>query len=180
MIEKLKEIISQKEYNPTPDDIYQMGVDYDYLIKNEPLNWKVANLKTFYEYPFQWKNDIEEWINEWKKRVLELEGKDNILKPYRDIYWRKVVVCWYERIPFEHYKNKRLSAIRNLRESNVNNNPTIFLAKELNLNPSQIRYIYIKLLLENKITIEDFKLLCGSKNTDIDLYWVIENGKNNC
>jgi hypothetical protein len=38
MIEKLKEIIRQKEYNPTPDDIYQMGVDYDYLIRNEPLN----------------------------------------------------------------------------------------------------------------------------------------------
>lgn len=173
IVKKLVWIISNREYVLTVEDSDRLHYEYDGLCVREPLNWKVANFKTFFELPFNWAEDIESAIAEAKNRVEELKEYDNIINPSWDIMWRKVVVVWYERIPFEHYLNKEVSRIRSLKQQDVNNNPTLYLAKELKLNPSQIRYIYIKLFLEWKITIWDLKDLCMSKNSDIDLYKTI-------
>lgn len=172
VVVELERIISRRGYELSVEDSDKFHFEYDALCKTEPLSWKIAKFKTFYEYPFEWAKDIETYIDLAKKDVKRLE-EQWILKPYWDIMWRKVIVNWYERIPFDNYLNKKVSEIKNLKEKDINNNPSLYLSKTLNINPSQIRNIYIKLLLEGKINIWDLKDLCASKNSDIDLYKMI-------
>lgn len=169
VVVELQRILARREYILSVADSDNFHFEYDALCKDEPLSWKVSKLKTFFEYTFEWAKDIEECIMKAKKDVENLKEKW-IFNPYWDVMWNSIVVNWYERIPFDNYLNKRVSEIKNLKEKDINNNPSLYLSKTLDINPSQIRYIYIKLLLEGKINIRDLKDLCESKNNDVDLY----------
>jgi len=172
VVVELERIISRREYVLSVEDSDKFHLEYDALCKTEPLSWKITKFKTFFEYSFEWAKDIEEYIKLAKENVEYLK-KQWILNPYWDIMWRRVVVNWYERISFDNYLNKKVSEIKNLRGKDINNNPSLYLSKTLGINPSQIRNIYIKLLLEGKINIWDLKDLCISKNSDINLYNIV-------
>lgn len=169
---ELERIISRREYVLSVEDSDNFHFEYDALCKTEPLSWKVTKFKTFFEYPFEWAKDIEEYIKLAKQDVKWLE-EQWVLKPYWDVMWRKIIVNWYERIPFDNYLSKKVSEIRNAKGKDIDNNPSLYLSKILNINPSQIRNIYIKLLLEGKINIWDLKDLCASKNSDINLFNIV-------
>ena len=179
VIKDLVKIISQREYVLTVEDSDNFHFEYDWLCAREPLNWQITKFKTFFELPYQWAEDIEQAIAEAKQRVYELEERGDIFKPAWDIMWRKVVVTWYERIPFDQYLAKKVSNMRSLKKQSADNNPTLYLAKVLWINPSQIRYVYIKHLLRGKISIWDLKELCEAKNSDIDLYSLISQWAKN-
>lgn len=172
VVTELQRIIANRGYELSVADSDEFHFDYDRLCATEPLSWKVANFKTFYEYPFNTAEEVEKFIALAKENVESLKEK-GILNPSWNIMWRKIIVQGYERIPFDHYLNKRVSQIRTLKGKEPENNPVFYLATTLDINPSQIRYIYIKLLLEGKINIWDLKDLCIAKNSDIDLYKMI-------
>ncbi len=169
VVVELQRILARREYILSVADSDSFHFEYDALCKDEPLNWSVSKLKTFFEYPFEWAKDIETYIDKAKQDVKYLE-EQWILKPYWEIEYHYIVVRWHERVPFDEYLSKKVSQIKHLREKDEENNPALYLAKVLDINPSQVRHIYIKLLLEGKINIWDLKDLCAAKNSDVDLY----------
>ena len=169
VVVELQRILARREYILSVADSDSFHFEYDALCKDEPLSWKVSKLKEFFEYTFEWAKDIETYIDLAKQDVKRLE-EQWILKPYWEVEYHSIVVRWHERIPFEEYLSKKVSQIRNLRESDEENNPALYLSKTLGINPSQVRHIYIKLLLEGKINIWDLKDLCAARNSDVDLY----------
>lgn len=166
---ELQRILARREYVLSVEDSDSFHFEYDSLCKTEPLSWKVSKLKTFFEYQFEWAKDIETYIDLAKKDIKCLE-EQWILKPYWEIEYNYIVVRWHERIQFDEYLSNKVSEIKNSRGKDINNNPYIYLSKTLDINTSQIRNIYIKLLLEGKINIWDLKDLCATRNSDVDLY----------
>lgn len=118
---------------------------------------------------------ISETFNEWQvidtlrvaqRRVAELmsTAHDIVLSHNYD-WW--ITIIYRRPTTRDEYIDMRMRAWR---QQSPNNNYKSYLFRVLWLrNQSSIRNIYVKLLLEHKISLEDFKDLVDSRDVDINL-----------
>lgn len=109
-----------------------------------------------------------------QERVRELSRQDGIenvqLSPNYD--WG-ISIIYRRVVSRDEYID---TAMRAWRQSSPANNYKGYLFRTLWLrNQSSIRNIYVKLLLEHKITLEDFKDLVDSKDAEINLVGLLNN-----
>lgn len=172
IINKIKEILKLRHYQPNEYDKEDAEKVYNNYINQVAekwtYDWNVYKQETLYIVKYSWAWDIEEAI-----RMAKEACERYIDEWYEDVKWtmkyNQLEVIGRRLIPFNEFFDKRISSIRFQKIHTPEYNIADMLHKELKINPSQIRYIYIKLLLEEKITLEDFKQLCSSTNWSIDL-----------
>lgn len=113
---------------------------------------------------------------EWRKRILEEQWCWDF---GTTIHVNNIILTYKELKTREDYIRCRANTIRNEIRLSPTGSYKQYLANELlwvwpNL-PSLVRNIYVKLLIEWKITEEEFVLLCRSRDAEVNLldcYWI--------
>lgn len=123
---------------------------------------------------------ISETFNEWQvidtlrvaqSRVAELmpNARDIVLSHNYD-WW--ITIIYHRPTTRDEYIDMRM---RTWRQQSLNNNYKNYLFRTLWLkHQSSIRNIYIKLLLEHKISLEDFKDLVDRRDAEVNLIEVCQ------
>lgn len=166
----IKETIKNRFFIPSEEFKNNLKLEYDLILSRNDHDSRIWNYWCFESLPHNWEEDIEEVIEKAKELVSIYNGYSWHKDFFWHLTWKNIEIRWYQVIPFEHFLKGTVSDIRNNRANRKEFNYKLLISEELWINPSQIRNIYIKLLLEDKIDIEDFKLLCSSTDSDIDLY----------
>ena len=105
----------------------------------------------------------QERVNElrWDNRIHNIE----IGNYYGVGHW--MMLTYNQEVSREQYINDKLRARR---QCSPQNNYKEYLFRTLRLrNQSSIRNVYVKLLLEHKISLEDFANLVQARDVDVDL-----------
>lgn len=184
LISEIKKILKLRYYIPNKEFEEECKKQYiswlEQYKERWTYDWNIFIWSCYADYPYKWASDIEQAIWEAKEKVIELEDTW-LYNVYWEVWYWHIRVYWMELLSFDDFYKKRCNTIVSQTIRSPQYNICEFLAKTLWINRSQIRYIYIKLLLEEKITIEDFVNLCSSRNYDIDLDIYIEKDewKNN-
>lgn len=152
--EELKRIILWIEDAP------DFGAQYDALT-NRPFTRRSEN--------------VDEWtmiatLQRTQERIAELEARAEVqnVQFYPNYNsWTSLTITYQEIIDRDTYINDQL---RLWRQSSPANNYKSYLFRTLWLrNQSSIRNIFVKLLLEHKITLDDFKDLVDSRDIEVNL-----------
>ena len=173
VIAHIKEMLKLREYQPNEYDEQEAKKIYDEYLASG-LNSNIWKQVEFHRVEFNWIEDMETKLAECRVILKQLNDREDIKNAKITMWYRAFAILCHKLVWFKEFYDKRISAIKFSKSHDPKYNIKDWIAKELWINSSQVRNVFIKLLLEDKISLEDFKQLCSARDTEIHLYNYID------